>query len=50
MSTEQLAATIEAAWERRTELSPKSKGADVEAIEASLELLDRGQARGGTRR
>jgi len=40
MSTEQLAATIEAAWERRTELSPKSKGADVEAIEASLELLE----------
>ncbi|HET9232126.1 MAG TPA: 2,3,4,5-tetrahydropyridine-2,6-dicarboxylate N-succinyltransferase, partial [Vitreimonas sp.] len=40
-----LAVQIEAAWERRTELSPESKGADVEAIEAALDLLDTGQAR-----
>jgi 2,3,4,5-tetrahydropyridine-2-carboxylate N-succinyltransferase len=44
MSTD-LAAQIEAAWERRTELSPQSKGVDVEAIEAALDLLDSGQAR-----
>ena len=40
-----LATHIEAAWERRTELSPASKGADVEAIEAALDMLDSGQAR-----
>jgi 2,3,4,5-tetrahydropyridine-2-carboxylate N-succinyltransferase len=45
MAHEQLAAQIEAAWERRTELSPQSKGADVEAIEAALDLLDSGEAR-----
>ncbi|HYD72381.1 MAG TPA: 2,3,4,5-tetrahydropyridine-2,6-dicarboxylate N-succinyltransferase [Candidatus Binatia bacterium] len=44
MSTD-LAAQIEAAWDRRTELSPESKGADVEAIEAALDLLDSGEAR-----
>jgi 2,3,4,5-tetrahydropyridine-2-carboxylate N-succinyltransferase len=44
MSTD-LAAQIEAAWERRTELSAQSKGADVEAIEAALDLLDTGEAR-----
>jgi len=49
MAHEQLAATIEAAWERRTELTPQSKGADVEAIEAALDLLDSGQARVATR-
>src|SRR5262250_1694482 len=45
MSQSDLAAHIEAAWERRAELSPASKGADVEAVEAALDLLDRGQAR-----
>jgi 2,3,4,5-tetrahydropyridine-2-carboxylate N-succinyltransferase len=45
MSHDQLAAQIEAAWERRSELTPASKGADVEAIEAALDLLDSGQAR-----
>ncbi len=44
MSTD-LAAQIDAAWERRAELSPQSKGADVEAIEAALDLLDSGEAR-----
>ena len=45
MSTSDLSAAIESAWERRTELTPASKGADVEAIEAALDLLDSGQAR-----
>lgn len=44
MSTD-LAAQIEAAWERRTELTPASTGADIEAINTALELLDNGQAR-----
>jgi len=44
MSTD-LAAQVEAAWERRAELSPQSKGADIEAIEAALDLLDSGEAR-----
>jgi 2,3,4,5-tetrahydropyridine-2,6-dicarboxylate N-succinyltransferase len=48
MSTD-LAAQIDAAWERRSELSPQSKGADVEAIEAALDLLDCGQARVASR-
>ncbi len=45
MSQSDLAAAIEAAWERRTELSPASKGAEVKAIEAALDLLDSGEAR-----
>ncbi|MFN3464954.1 MAG: 2,3,4,5-tetrahydropyridine-2,6-dicarboxylate N-succinyltransferase [Terricaulis sp.] len=44
-----LAPHIEAAWERRDQLSPQSKGADVEAIEAAIDLLDSGQARVATR-
>ena len=47
--TNELAATIEAAWERRDTLNPQSKGADVEAIDAALELLDGGKARVATR-
>src|SRR5689334_8819357 len=38
-------AAIDAAWERREALSPQSKGGDVEAIEAAIDSLDRGQAR-----
>ena len=49
MSSNDLAPQIEAAWERRDQLSPQSKGADVEAIEAALDLLDGGQARVATR-
>ncbi len=45
MSNSDLSTAIEAAWERRTELTPASKGAEVEAIEAALDLLDSGQAR-----
>jgi 2,3,4,5-tetrahydropyridine-2-carboxylate N-succinyltransferase len=44
-----LAAQIDAAWERRAELSPSSKGAEVEAIEAALDSLDCGQARVASR-
>ncbi|GAM98674.1 2,3,4,5-tetrahydropyridine-2,6-dicarboxylate N-succinyltransferase [alpha proteobacterium U9-1i] len=40
-----LAATIEAAWDKRDALTPQSKGAEVEAIEAALELIDSGRAR-----
>jgi 2,3,4,5-tetrahydropyridine-2-carboxylate N-succinyltransferase len=47
--TSDLTAAIEAAWERRDQLSPQSKGADVEAIEAALDLLDCGEARVASR-
>jgi len=49
MENAALAATIEAAWEKRTELSPQSKGAEIEAIAAALALLDSGGARVATR-
>ncbi|MES1157437.1 MAG: 2,3,4,5-tetrahydropyridine-2,6-dicarboxylate N-succinyltransferase [Alphaproteobacteria bacterium] len=45
MSHADLAAQIEAAWTRRETLTPSSKGADREAVEAALDLLDRGAAR-----
>lgn len=48
MSTE-LSAAIDAAWEGRADLTPASKGADVDAIRAALDLLDSGQARVATR-
>jgi 2,3,4,5-tetrahydropyridine-2-carboxylate N-succinyltransferase len=40
-----LQATIESLWARRDTLSPATKGAEREAIEAALDLLDRGEAR-----
>ena len=40
-----LQSAIAAAWQRRAELSPASAGADREAVEAALELLDSGTAR-----
>ena len=40
-----LQATIESAWERRTELSTTSKGAERDAVEQAIELLDSGKAR-----
>jgi 2,3,4,5-tetrahydropyridine-2-carboxylate N-succinyltransferase len=49
MTHADLAAAIEAAWERRAELTPASKGVDVEAIQAALDLLDNGAARVATR-
>ncbi len=45
MDTATLATTIEGLWARRTEISPATRGAEREAIEAALELLDSGQAR-----
>jgi 2,3,4,5-tetrahydropyridine-2-carboxylate N-succinyltransferase len=41
----ELAATIEGLWARRTEILPATRGAEREAVEAALELLDSGQAR-----
>jgi 2,3,4,5-tetrahydropyridine-2-carboxylate N-succinyltransferase len=40
-----LQSAIAAAWERRAELSPATSGADREAVEAALDLLDSGKAR-----
>ncbi|MDE8342698.1 MAG: 2,3,4,5-tetrahydropyridine-2,6-dicarboxylate N-succinyltransferase [Acidocella sp.] len=40
-----LQTAIEAAWERRAALSPATKGADRDAVEAALEMLDAGTAR-----
>ncbi|MGL4729580.1 MAG: 2,3,4,5-tetrahydropyridine-2,6-dicarboxylate N-succinyltransferase, partial [Bosea sp. (in: a-proteobacteria)] len=45
MSYNDLAATIDAAWEARAELTPQTKGATREAVEAAIELLDSGKAR-----
>jgi 2,3,4,5-tetrahydropyridine-2-carboxylate N-succinyltransferase len=44
MSTD-LEAAIDAAWERRTELSTATQGAEREAVEAALEALDSGKRR-----
>jgi 2,3,4,5-tetrahydropyridine-2-carboxylate N-succinyltransferase len=40
-----LISTIEAAWEDRAALTPAAKGPIREAVEAALELLDRGELR-----
>ncbi|MDE8349193.1 MAG: 2,3,4,5-tetrahydropyridine-2,6-dicarboxylate N-succinyltransferase [Acidocella sp.] len=40
-----LQSAIETAWARRTELTPATKGADRDAVEAALEMLDAGTAR-----
>src|SRR5690606_23674941 len=45
MSTAGLEAAIDAAWERRAELSPATTGATRDAIEAALDALDSGTAR-----
>jgi 2,3,4,5-tetrahydropyridine-2,6-dicarboxylate N-succinyltransferase len=42
---ENLAKTIDAAFDRREEIGPKTEGAVREAVEAALDLLDRGAAR-----
>jgi 2,3,4,5-tetrahydropyridine-2-carboxylate N-succinyltransferase len=44
MSSE-LASTIDAAFERREEIGPSTKGDVRDAVEAALDLLDRGAAR-----
>lgn len=45
MSVQQLAATIDAAFENRANISPTTKGAVREAVEGALSLLDSGEAR-----
>jgi 2,3,4,5-tetrahydropyridine-2-carboxylate N-succinyltransferase len=45
MSNEQLATTIDAAFEDRANVGPATKGAVREAVEAALDLLDRGEVR-----
>ncbi|MFZ2030904.1 MAG: 2,3,4,5-tetrahydropyridine-2,6-dicarboxylate N-succinyltransferase [Vitreimonas sp.] len=49
MSQPEIVAVIEAAWERRDTLTPQTQGADREAVEAALELLDSGKARVASR-
>ncbi|MGE0023355.1 MAG: 2,3,4,5-tetrahydropyridine-2,6-dicarboxylate N-succinyltransferase [Hyphomicrobium sp.] len=45
MTTSDLKATIETAWESRDTVSPATKGAVREAVEAALDLLDKGEVR-----
>ena len=45
MSTGDLQSTIEAAWEARDGVTPATKGPVRDAVEAALDLLDRGEAR-----
>jgi 2,3,4,5-tetrahydropyridine-2-carboxylate N-succinyltransferase len=45
MTTESLAATIDALWERRQDLSSATRGADRDAVEQALGLLEAGEAR-----
>ncbi|MCY7271869.1 MAG: 2,3,4,5-tetrahydropyridine-2,6-dicarboxylate N-succinyltransferase [Sphingomonas bacterium] len=43
--TDQLQATIEAAWDKRESIGSDTNGATREAVDAALELLDSGKAR-----
>jgi 2,3,4,5-tetrahydropyridine-2,6-dicarboxylate N-succinyltransferase len=45
MSQSELARTIDAAFETRSEIGPSTQGAVRDAVEAALDLLDRGEAR-----
>ncbi|MGQ0742083.1 MAG: 2,3,4,5-tetrahydropyridine-2,6-dicarboxylate N-succinyltransferase [Alphaproteobacteria bacterium] len=45
MSDSELARLIEAAWEKRDQLSPTTKGAERDAVEAALSALDSGRLR-----
>ena len=45
MSITDLAKTIDDAFERRNDVGPATKGAVREAVDAALDLLDRGEAR-----
>lgn len=45
MSLTDLAATIDAAWEARSEIGINTRGAVREAVEQAIEMLDSGQAR-----
>jgi hypothetical protein len=44
-ASKSLAETIDAAFDRRDEIGPATKGAVREAVEDALDLLDRGAAR-----
>jgi 2,3,4,5-tetrahydropyridine-2-carboxylate N-succinyltransferase len=45
MSSPNLQSKIEAAWDQRETLSPQTRGEIRDAVEAALDLLDRGKAR-----
>ena len=45
MSAAELEKTIDAAFERREEIGPTTKGAVREAVDQALDLLDRGAVR-----
>jgi 2,3,4,5-tetrahydropyridine-2-carboxylate N-succinyltransferase len=45
MTDAALETAVDAAWERRADLTPATKGADREAVDTALALLDSGQAR-----
>jgi 2,3,4,5-tetrahydropyridine-2-carboxylate N-succinyltransferase len=45
MSSQDLQRTIDAAWETRETISPATKGPVREAVEAALDMLDKGKAR-----
>jgi 2,3,4,5-tetrahydropyridine-2-carboxylate N-succinyltransferase len=45
MSHADLAATVDAAWERRAEISASTKGAERDAVETALGLMDKGELR-----
>jgi 2,3,4,5-tetrahydropyridine-2-carboxylate N-succinyltransferase len=45
MTDAALETAVEAAWERRADLTPATKGADRDAVDTALELLDSGKAR-----
>ncbi len=45
MTTSDLQAAVEAAWEDREAIGPDTTGATREAVESALDLLDRGEAR-----
>ena len=44
-TTDKLAETIDAAFERRDQINPTTKGEIRDAVEQALDLLDRGAAR-----
>ncbi|MEX2128121.1 MAG: 2,3,4,5-tetrahydropyridine-2,6-dicarboxylate N-succinyltransferase [Xanthobacteraceae bacterium] len=45
MSHEKLAGTIDQAWERRSDIGPKTRGPVHKAVQNALDLLDQGNAR-----
>ena len=45
MSTKELQQIIDAAWERRAEINTGTKGQVLDAVQAALDGLDRGEYR-----